>query len=122
MNTPARFVLTDCFSNGTACAPGGCGGPLGWVTRYVYPRGAESLKPMVHLRVVDLSNGSPFAARLPFVLDTGSSVTMIPRSLLPRRAFPIGPYDRPANVKEVSGHKIVGHWFRVALSLNPQQC
>jgi hypothetical protein len=72
------------------------------------------------LFVVDPS-GSGYSAFLPFVIDTGTSLTIIPRDLLRHpKAFRAGPRDL-CQVNGVNGDPIFGRKFPVALSLSPNR-
>lgn len=106
-----------CYAS--TCGPGDCGGPRGWSRPYIR-RGPQEYQAVVVLYVVDPS-GSGYSAFLPFVIDTGTSLTIIPRDLLQHpRAFRAGPRDL-YQVNGVSGSPIFGHKFPAALSLSPNR-
>lgn len=89
---------------------------LGWFVPYRRVRGYfKAYEAIINLHVQDLQ--STFVAILPFVIDTGTDVTIIPRRLLSPSAFPrsksLGPYD----VTGLTGKTVVGLRFRAAVSV-----
>jgi len=89
---------------------------LGWFVPYRRVRGYfNAYEAVINLHVQDLH--STFVAILPFVIDTGTDVTIIPRRLLDPGAFPrsksLGRYE----VKGLAGGTVVGLRFRAAVSV-----
>jgi hypothetical protein len=93
----------------------------GWSIRYREAPGfADSHEAVINLYVQDLS--SPFLGILPFVIDTGSDVTIIPRRLLngPGAFHPsktLGQYQ----VEGLVGGAVVGLRFRATVAIVPLQ-
>jgi len=84
-------------------------------------RGTEIHPAIVFLQVTELSDYATLRGHLPFVIDTGSPFTMIPRGLLQQEdAFRGDTFD-VHTFRDVSGHVIVGRRFKATLSLNPYQ-
>lgn len=84
------------------------------------PGYSDAYEAVINLFVIDLS--SPFADYLPFVIDTATDVTIIPRKLLSRsNTFPpsraIGPYS----VKGLTGKTVIGLRFRAAVAIAPRR-
>jgi hypothetical protein len=106
-----------CFSE--PCTPGGCGGDHDWAIPYHQLPGG--LSALLWMYVTDLSPRSTFSKFLPFVIDTGAPVTVIPRRLLDdARAF--ARKDVAYDVLEgVGGGSITGQMFPAALSVNPRR-
>ena len=59
----------------------------------------EQWDAVIHLLVLDLSRELTLPVIVPFVIDTGTDVTLIPRKLLPKAAFPreraVWPFEMP---------------------------
>lgn len=110
-----------CFSS--VCGPGCCGRQNGWAVPYTRRgKGETTYQPVVYLYVTDLSEGATFSAFLPFVIDTGAAVTMIPRALLgDRRAFRSKPVGGVYRVTDVSGDVMLGRRFLTGLSVTPRR-
>lgn len=89
----------------------------GWFVPYRQVRehtGAYAYRAVIKMLVEDLSPGSTFADVLPFAINPGADVTVIPRQLLARTdAFPptkaLGPYQ--------IGETAVGLCFRTAMTI-----
>ena len=109
----------ECFSKTPACAPGECGWKNGWALPYAKRPSPPTWHAVAFLYVIDLSDVAKLFGPLPFVIDTGSPITMIPRGLLrDRSVFRRRPFD-VFKVRDVSGDVIAGQRFLTALSLNP---
>jgi hypothetical protein len=77
---------------------------------------------LVWVYVADLSPGSTFSKYLPFVVDTGSSVTIIPRWVLDDpRAFARKDFVAFTTKRGVGGGALTGQMFRAALSVTPRR-
>ena len=119
-----------CFARRGECQPGSCGALNGWTVRYqmrTHTAGSPSdvyhettYRVVVDLLVTDLSRTVAFAQFLPFVIDTGSPFTVIPRALLSSSAFQSQPGAVHYTIQDASGHPIVGRRFWVELSIRPQ--
>jgi hypothetical protein len=97
------------------CQPGQCGGQHGWRVPYT-----RAFRPLIVFYVTDLADGATYSGFLPFIIDTGSPRTLVPRHLLPSYAFRPAPLT-DSELSDVSGTPIVGHVFDAALSLSPRQ-
>jgi hypothetical protein len=79
----------------------------------------EQYEAVIELFVQDLSAGSTFANYIPFVIDTGTDVTIIPRKLVPEEAFPVDkavkPYGVP--VEGLTGWRVFGRTFSASLAI-----
>ena len=73
----------------------------------------------MELWVEDLSEGSKFSKPLCFVIDTGSQVTIVPRTLVPENAFPRHLALRPGTiiVRGAGGEHFPGLLFRASMSV-----
>jgi len=74
---------------------------------------------VVEMFVQDLSTGSTSTAFIPFIIDTGSDRTILPRKLLPPRAFPISCAERlyAEPVVHCTGGVVFGHAFSASLHI-----
>lgn len=111
--------------------PGVCrarvgGGPIyGFFVRYRRRRREEDLPEIydavVELLVEDLSEGSTFSGPVNFLIDTGSQLTILPRTLVPENAFPVDRAVKPraVPVRWAGGETISGLLFRACLSVSP---
>jgi hypothetical protein len=109
--------------------PGVCrarvGGRLiyGFFVRYRRRRHKEALpelcEAVMELWVEDLSEGSKFSGFVPFVIDTGSQVIIVPRTLVPEKAFPRDRALKPGNVivRGAGGEEFPGLLFRASPSV-----
>lgn len=93
----------------------------GWFVPYRrvrdFPDGYEAV---ISLYVKDFS--SSFLCAVPFVIDTATDVTIIPRRLMSRPdAFQIGKALGPYQVKGLTGKAVVGHRFRASMFIQPRQ-
>ncbi|MCH8960652.1 MAG: hypothetical protein IH820_04845 [Bacteroidetes bacterium] len=81
----------------------------------------EQCEAVVKLLVHDRSPTSTFTGFLPFLVDTGSDVTLIPRTLVPSDAFPVEealePYEIP--VEGLMGGSASGRIFSASLVIVP---
>lgn len=81
----------------------------------------ERCEAIINLLVMDLSPSSSFSGFLPFVIDTGADVTIIPRKLVPSSAFPVHeaamPYAIP--IEGLTGSAAPGRAFSVSLAVAP---
>jgi hypothetical protein len=73
---------------------------------------------LIAILVADLSEGRSFSGHIPFLIDSGSPVTIIPRALVPAHAF-----RRSTQVKcgavflKILGGSFCGHYFRASLAI-----
>jgi hypothetical protein len=93
----------------------------GWFVRYRPVREyADAYDAVINLNIHDLSGVSTVVLTLPFVIDTGTDVTIIPRRLIPSHSFPpqrsLGAYE----VHGMGGGVIVGLRYRAVASIAPQ--
>ena len=94
----------------------------GWFVPYrQVPNSDESYDAVISLYVKDLT--SPFFDTLPFVIDTGTDITIIPRKgrILESGAFPLGEALGESQVRGLTGRTIVGRRFRAAFSIVSRQ-
>jgi hypothetical protein len=84
----------------------------GWFIPYHRVRASrDAYEAVINLYLLDLS--SPFMCVMPFLIDTASEATIIPRHFLRPGAFEknaVGPSD----VGGISGNRIFGKRFRAA--------
>jgi hypothetical protein len=77
--------------------------------------GGGRYEAVINLFVLDSS--SAFMGAVPFIVDTGSDVTVIPRSLLDDGAFRPEP-NKHYGIEGISGGRmVVGHRFKASLSI-----
>jgi len=98
----------------------------GWFVPYHRVPGLpkDAREAVINLLVLDLSAPVAYATRaVPFCIDTGTDVTLVPRKLLPPGAFPreraINP--NPEWIIGPCGGKIVGLRFRAGLLTEPSK-
>jgi hypothetical protein len=93
----------------------------GWFVPYrPVPAYPDAYEAVITLYVKDLS--SPFLDFLPFVIDTGTDVTIIPRKLLKRAyAFPPSKTLGQYKVEGLTGKVVVGLRFRAAVAIVPHR-
>lgn len=72
----------------------------------------DCYEAVINLYVLDLS--STFMCVMPFLIDTGSDATIIPRHLLKAGAFEKKSVG-PSKVEGISGKRIFGQRFRAAM-------
>lgn len=89
----------------------------GWFVPYCpVPGYTDAYDAVIDLLVVDLSSG--FADVLPFVIDTGTDVTIIPRRLLTRHdVFPPSKALGAYSVTGLTGRVVTGLRFRAAIAI-----
>lgn len=103
--------------------PGVCELQKSGEVRYGYFVPYQRLQMMQGLAVIDLlvhdlSRASTFLGFIPFVIDTGSTGTVIPRKLLPSNAFPIREStNRRRVVIDAQGRKSFAHSFMANLTI-----
>lgn len=91
----------------------------GWLVPYrSVPNYIDAYEAVIDLLVVDLSSGPVFVAILPFLIDTGTDITIIPRRLLKSaNAFPPRKMLEEYSVEGLTGRVVVGHRFRAAMAV-----
>jgi len=81
----------------------------------------EQCEAVISLMVIDLTPGSTFCDFIPFVIDTGTDVTIIPRNLVPRSAFPVQgantSYEVP--VTGLTGRTLWARIYSASLAIVP---
>lgn len=79
----------------------------------------ENWEAVVNLLLHDPE--SSFLKLLPFIIDTGSHATLVPRYLLTRNAFrcELAIRQRHVPVRGITGHVLFGHKFDAQLSIPP---
>jgi hypothetical protein len=90
-------------------------GANGWFVPYRRVRDFhDAYEAVINLHVLDLS--STFMCVMPFLIDTGSDATIIPRHFLRPGAFEKKSAG-PSDVKGISGNRIFGKRFRAAMHI-----
>jgi hypothetical protein len=122
--------MSRCYARRGECEPGNCGALNGWTVPYQQRAHAPGVPSDAHREttyraVVDITVTYPsktgvLTKPLPFVIDTGTPLTVIPRSLLGGSAFESEPGAVHDTVQDASGHHILGRRFWVKLSIRPQ--
>jgi len=81
----------------------------------------EQWEATINLLVTDLSLSSTFSGFIPFVIDTATDVTIIPRKLVPPNAFPVREAVKPyfVPVEGLTGRTVVGRTFSASLAIVP---
>ena len=88
----------------------------GWFVPYQeMPEDSECSQAVIILFVQDLLS---YADHLPFIIDTGSDVTIIPRKLLEPRAFPKREAIAERGVIGVTGKVVTGLRFKAAIAIS----
>jgi hypothetical protein len=102
---------------------GACKSAFGYFVPYRKGRrinGAlQQFEARIRLHVVDLS--SSYSGFIPFVIDSGTDVTIIPRKLVPSNAFAIGKQylSLPVPVSGLTGRTVWGRAYRAGLTIFP---
>ena len=112
--------------------PGVCrtadGSRLGFFVPYQLVGVQESETPLaqweawINLYVID--RASPYTGFIPFLVDPGSHVTIIPKPLVEAYAFPIPKAIDPRHVEPVAGLGggiVTGRIFSIHLAIVPQE-
>ncbi len=87
----------------------------GWFIPYHRVRASrDAYEAVINLYLLDLS--SPFMCVMPFLIDTASEATIIPRHFLRPGAFENSAVG-PSAVEGIAGNRIFGKRFRAALHI-----
>ena len=78
-------------------------------------RTLERWEAVIELLVQDLCSQVAYSRRVIFLVDTGSDVTIIPRTLLPAKAFPPDKAQAWVPICGLTGRTITGWLFAEAL-------
>ncbi len=107
---------TRCFA--ATCRSGGCGGSRGWAKAYSFSNG--SCQALVCLYLIDVSNVARYSTYLPFLVDTGTPITIVPRPILQdSSAFQGHQSHGIREITGLGGRLQRGSRFRAALSISP---
>ena len=92
-------------------------GGRGWSVPYRKVKGtSHAIEAIINLEVLDVGARVGFRETVPFRIDTGSDVTIVPRQLLTSGAF----RRRPMHVEVLAGlagRPVLGDVFRAVLSI-----
>ena len=100
------------------CQPKGCGGEHGWYVPYEAVGTVEvRYRAALTFFVADVESGNH--SYVPFVVDTGTPITIIPRTLVEKEAFKGRPSDI-FDVTGISGRIVSGRRFVADLILCPR--
>jgi hypothetical protein len=95
-----------------------CGGPEGWRAAYEsYGLREVRYRAIVWLFVAEVDGGT-YSGYAPFLVDTGTPITVIPRPLVGDNAFKGGTND-VHSVSRIGGDVLAGRRCRAALALIP---
>ena len=114
---PARLLSHSHGYYAGACQELGLDNPsTGWLVPYrSAPGHPRRFEAVVKLLLTDLS-GSVFSNWVPFFVDTGSDVTILPRHLLPDGAFSGAPVGSDYIAGLVGPNAVLGYYYAASMT------